>query len=309
MHQYLTDPHGVTTGGVTLLAPSAPPPGLQCALSGGGAAGGFTAWTPGSGLAGTPKQAYVLNTEVAKGDLPPMPRNWDQMTPAQRNAFECQASQVFSDLSCGVGLDGPARLDQSIFPQDTTQTTSSGPSVTGVLGDLAPLAVTALQQLCAPECDANPALDSTEAEQDARSLADLGDQIAGDSAAVTPLTITGADEAAAAQDAEAAAGEESSAPPIKPGSAGGPTSGKQFPSSVRQDALGENPDTCVYCRIKTKSPQVDHAIPRSKGGNATLDNAQTACEFCNKSKGNRPFPVNPPPGYEGPFPPPWWEGP
>jgi hypothetical protein len=208
MLDYLAGARGVSDHGVTLAAPIPPPPGLQCALSGGGAAGGFTAWTPGSGLASTPKQAYVLNTEVAKGELPPMPRNWSQMNAAQRGAFECQASQVFSDLSCGVGLTGPAQLNQNIFQQDTTQTTSSGPSVTGVLGDVAPLALTALQQVCAPECDANPAVDSAEVGQDARALGDLDAQITGDAEAVTPLAITAADESAAAQGADTVAAEE-----------------------------------------------------------------------------------------------------
>ncbi len=93
---------------------------------------------------------------------------------------------------------------------------------------------------------------------------------------------------------------------IKPGSAGGTTSGQRFPSSVRREALEENPSTCVYCRMETNAPQVDHAIPLSRGGNATLDNAQTTCPWCNASKGARNFPVNPPPGYRGPWPPWWW---
>ena len=87
---------------------------------------------------------------------------------------------------------------------------------------------------------------------------------------------------------------------------GGPTSGKSFPGSVKQQALDENPSTCVYCRMKTDRPQVDHSIPKSCGGNATIDNAQTTCTHCNASKGARDFPVTPPGGYEGPWPPPWW---
>lgn len=58
--------------------------------------------------------------------------------------------------------------------------------------------------------------------------------------------------------------------------------------------------------MDTDSPQVDHAIPRSVGGNATLENAQTTCPWCNASKGARDFPVNPPPGFRGIWPPPWW---
>jgi HNH endonuclease len=41
-------------------------------------------------------------------------------------------------------------------------------------------------------------------------------------------------------------------------------------------------------------PQADHAIPRAQDGNATFDNGQTTCPWCNASKGARDFPVNPP---------------
>jgi 5-methylcytosine-specific restriction endonuclease McrA len=77
------------------------------------------------------------------------------------------------------------------------------------------------------------------------------------------------------------------------------------PPGRGQAALKENPSSCVYCCMETDAPQVDHAIPRSRGGNATLDNAQTTCQWCNASKGARDFPVSPP-GYRGLWPPPWW---
>jgi hypothetical protein len=101
------------------------------------------------------------------------------------------------------------------------------------------------------------------------------------------------------------AGEE--APSIKAGAAGGETAGRKFAPSVRQTALNRNPSTCVYCRMETNSPQVDHAIPRARGGDATLENAQTTCRHCNASKGMRDYPRSPPPGYRGPWPPPWWQ--
>lgn len=93
---------------------------------------------------------------------------------------------------------------------------------------------------------------------------------------------------------------------IKPGSSGGPSAGKPFSQAVRQEELANNPSTCVYCHMETDAPQIDHAIPRVQGGNATIENAQTTCGWCNASKGGRSFPVNPPPGYEGLWPPPWW---
>ncbi|MBK8150802.1 MAG: HNH endonuclease [Acidobacteria bacterium] len=69
----------------------------------------------------------------------------------------------------------------------------------------------------------------------------------------------------------------------------------------------ENPNSvCVFCR--GEATQLDHAIPKSWGGNATLPNAQRTCAFCNQSKGARGlFPINPPPRYTGPWPPPWWK--
>jgi len=98
--------------------------------------------------------------------------------------------------------------------------------------------------------------------------------------------------------------------PIKTGSAGGSTAGQRFPQSVREQAFHENPSrTCVFCRREGTGTQVDHAIPRARGGNATIDNAQLACPHCNASKGARDLPVNPPRGYEGPWPPPWWPQP
>ena len=94
----------------------------------------------------------------------------------------------------------------------------------------------------------------------------------------------GEDEIAAEILGRGAAAEDA-APLIKAGSSGGPTAGKAFPQSVRSETLLDNPDTCVFCRMKTAKPQVDHAIPRARGGDATIDNAQTACPWCNASKG------------------------
>lgn len=107
---------------------------------------------------------------------------------------------------------------------------------------------------------------------------------------------------------EGAAVLDEGAPAIKAGSAGGDSAGMPFSQSVRQEVLDDNPSTCVYCRMETDSPQVDHAIPRAQGGNATVDNGQTTCPWCNASKGARDFPVNPPPGYQGEWPPAWWFG-
>ncbi|MBK3511381.1 HNH endonuclease signature motif containing protein [Pseudomonas sp. MF6747] len=69
---------------------------------------------------------------------------------------------------------------------------------------------------------------------------------------------------------------------------------------------GLTPISFVYCRKEGTGTQVDHAIPKARGGDATLENAQMACPHCNASKGARDFPVNPPPGYRGEWPPSHW---
>jgi RHS repeat-associated protein len=98
-----------------------------------------------------------------------------------------------------------------------------------------------------------------------------------------------------------------SGPVMKPGSAGGPTAGQDFPTAVKKQALKQNPNVCVYCRMTTKRPQVDHIIPKKLGGDATIENAQTVCARCNKSKLNGLYPRTPSSWYQGPWPPPWWD--
>jgi len=46
---------------------------------------------------------------------------------------------------------------------------------------------------------------------------------------------------------------------------------------------------CQYCRdtFKTKELTFDHVIPRSKGGKTSWDNIVTACQCCNRRKGNQ----------------------
>jgi hypothetical protein len=96
-------------------------------------------------------------------------------------------------------------------------------------------------------------------------------------------------------------------PQIKPGAANGPTAGQVFPKSVKDAAKAENPTaTCVYCQMEGTATQVDHAIPRVRGGDATLENAQLACPHCNASKGASNFPKTPPSDYVGPWPPEHW---
>jgi len=79
----------------------------------------------------------------------------------------------------------------------------------------------------------------------------------------------------------------------KVGSAGGPGAGKAFPKAVQDAARAESGDACVFCgepTVRSKTPatnrsNIDHAIPKSRGGNNTLPNAQNTCQTCNLQKG------------------------
>lgn len=74
----------------------------------------------------------------------------------------------------------------------------------------------------------------------------------------------------------------------KTGSAGGPGAGKPFSKSVKNEAKTQANGKCVLCGDKTdtgprgKKGNTDHAIPKSKGGNNTIDNAQHTCANCNQ---------------------------
>lgn len=77
----------------------------------------------------------------------------------------------------------------------------------------------------------------------------------------------------------------------KAGSAGGDGAKKAFSNKIQDQARKESNDTCVFCGTKTnRQPgptrsEIDHAIPKSRGGNNTIENAQNTCRTCNRSKG------------------------
>lgn len=52
--------------------------------------------------------------------------------------------------------------------------------------------------------------------------------------------------------------------------------------------VGLNAIPCVYCRrpIDILSLTIDHVVPRSAGGEFSLENMQCICEDCNQRKGN-----------------------
>jgi RHS repeat-associated protein len=79
----------------------------------------------------------------------------------------------------------------------------------------------------------------------------------------------------------------------KVGSAGGPGAGRRFADTTKDAAEAEAGGKCVFCGRDTTRARggtqrnTDHAIPKSRGGNNTLDNAQNACRDCNLDKGAR----------------------
>ncbi len=79
----------------------------------------------------------------------------------------------------------------------------------------------------------------------------------------------------------------------KSGSSGGPGSGKRFSQPVKEAAEESAGGKCVFCgKETTRSPgpkqrNTDHAVPKSRGGNNTLDNAQNTCRTCNQDKGTK----------------------
>lgn len=65
-----------------------------------------------------------------------------------------------------------------------------------------------------------------------------------------------------------------------------PSSRHQISKSMRFDVMRRDNFTCRLCgAIGKDTPlEVDHIIPHSKGGSATLDNLQTLCINCNRGK-------------------------
>lgn len=71
---------------------------------------------------------------------------------------------------------------------------------------------------------------------------------------------------------------------------GGTGAGKRFGEGVKEDVrTGE----CVFCGKPTtrgrgpSQSNIDHAVPKSRGGNNSAENAQEACRTCNLEKGTQ----------------------
>ncbi len=106
------------------------------------------------------------------------------------------------------------------------------------------------------------------------------------------------------ENAEVLVGAESGATPViaskkkraatpdpKSGASGGKEAGKKFPPELKDAAEKEAGGKCVFCgQETTREPgpnqrNTDHAVPKSRDGAATLDNAQNTCRTCNLKKG------------------------
>jgi 5-methylcytosine-specific restriction endonuclease McrA len=55
----------------------------------------------------------------------------------------------------------------------------------------------------------------------------------------------------------------------------------------RKNILLRDKQQCQYCAIKSSKLTIDHIIPKERGGYDSWDNLITACQDCNRKKGNR----------------------
>lgn len=62
-----------------------------------------------------------------------------------------------------------------------------------------------------------------------------------------------------------------------------------IPGSLRYQVLKESGGKCALCGAtkKERPLDVDHIIPRSKGGKNVYENLQVLCSLCNQNKGNK----------------------
>ncbi|MBV8607373.1 MAG: RRXRR domain-containing protein, partial [Singulisphaera sp.] len=67
--------------------------------------------------------------------------------------------------------------------------------------------------------------------------------------------------------------------------------GTLFGSELREYLLEKFRRTCAYCSETDVPLQVEHIVPRSKGGTDRVSNLALACAPCNRRKGNQPVEV------------------
>ncbi|MCD2453585.1 RNA-guided endonuclease IscB [Methylicorpusculum oleiharenae] len=57
---------------------------------------------------------------------------------------------------------------------------------------------------------------------------------------------------------------------------------------VREYLLEKWRRQCVYCDSKDTALEIEHIVPRSKGGSNRVSNLTISCRYCNQGKGNMP---------------------
>lgn len=67
--------------------------------------------------------------------------------------------------------------------------------------------------------------------------------------------------------------------------------GSLFGYEVREYLLEKWGRKCVYCNAENIPLQVDHIVPRSRGGSDRIDNLTLACSSCNQKKNNQTLEV------------------
>ncbi len=86
---------------------------------------------------------------------------------------------------------------------------------------------------------------------------------------------------------------ENTAAKPKAGSANAEKAGKPFSETTKDKARDESGNKCVFCgKETTRKPgpdqsNIDHSIPKSRGDDNTIDNAQNTCRTCNLDKGTQ----------------------
>ncbi len=56
---------------------------------------------------------------------------------------------------------------------------------------------------------------------------------------------------------------------------------------TRKNILLRDKQQCQYCACKSSVLTIDHIIPKERGGYDSWDNLVTACQDCNRKKGNK----------------------
>jgi len=69
------------------------------------------------------------------------------------------------------------------------------------------------------------------------------------------------------------------------------TQGALLGYEIREYLLEKWGRQCVYCHQKNIPLQIDHIIPKSRGGSNRIDNLTLACSYCNLKKGNLPVEI------------------